>query len=587
MANDCNDNSITKNNQLQLYKKFDELMEVPDKLRKVISNTDDDLTGIRCEVSKISTRVNEALANNDASTANSFQVSEFVNGVTNVVNDQEEMGSISSATNVNNLKNDIENIKTDIEALKKEVYGDRSDGLSSREFQELQRTESEEKMRNSIRQIQNWIKEDTGKGVKSELTAHVEILREMESRLTTVENSPLAKSNGRDNISSAVIEKLENEQKALSESQDAVGEELDRFAKEAKGVQDAQNEVKKEVHSLKTALEAHNLAQNQHREQIDKDILDLRRDAHTIQQGVIERIENATQQSPTALHLTSTLDTRLAGLEGKFSVFQQNFDDSFSALSTSLAGLQQNHSTSFGNLHLLSNSVEGLKVGQSNLDARMNNISTESLARQMLGQLESVYPNLRNVEQNLTSFTTTTTRQATHNLEVDVRLSTLEQQSSTKIASIEGISHKELEDITGNVAAIKSDLEGSKKQFEASIIGLAKNIGNMKADIDQLQEAREKAQAVIENQQGVIENPNQETQELELRGHGPDKDLLDTNAEIVDVQKMAPTPSYNPPTTSGAERSKVTSHRKDNILSKASGLKRGKRKHVFEESDDD
>jgi uncharacterized small protein (DUF1192 family) len=132
----------------------------------------------------------------------------------------------------------------------------------------------------------------------------------------------------------------------------------------------------------------------------------LRRDLDALKSDYATKIEHqsrtlngvSTEQSSTSTSLTE-LKEKVEKLATSPSPLQ--YPNLVDPSQPTIAGILKNIEHIVGRLNIFYEQQEATQIGITSLDHRMNNINTTQLAHQILGQLETVYPNMQRAEQNM------------------------------------------------------------------------------------------------------------------------------------------------------------------------------------------
>jgi chromosome segregation ATPase len=123
--------------------------------------------------------------------------------------------------------------------------------------------------------------------------------------------------------------------------------------------------------------------------------------------------------------------------------------------------------------------IEGTEIALSGLNARMNNIHTEHLGRQIIGQLASAYPNLPTVDDSLTQLADWQTRHEPIISQCVQRLNDLFQtcESMGKLGQDSSTITK-LQNLENVVEGLKASVESSVKKLEGQVESIEHLVGS-------------------------------------------------------------------------------------------------------------
>jgi len=164
----------------------------------------------------------------------------------------------------------------------------------------------------------------------------------------------------------------------------------------------------------------------------------------------------------------------------------------------------------------LKSRIEGTDVALSSLNARMNNIHTEHLGRQIIGQLASAYPNLPAVDGLLTQLADWQTRyepiisqcvqQLNHSFQTCERMSNLGQDNLTKLQALEKV-----------VEGLKGSVETSVKKLQDQVESIERLVGfdGNETMTEVVKQCRSATAAVQEEFQGLKASVETSVKELE------------------------------------------------------------------------
>jgi uncharacterized coiled-coil DUF342 family protein len=247
------------------------------------------------------------------------------------------------------------------------------------------------------------------------------MLQTIEDRLTTLEGNQSKAATDPSGPSSTVFEGILNAQKNLEVRVDGLQESQDLaddiMGSEIQALKTKSQELEKFLHSL--------------REQHGQELSRVSSEMHGLKSDI-----GTAQATATA-----------AAASSNASMINTNLDDN----------------------KALRDRIEGAIMGLTNLDNRMNNITTEHLARQMLGQLDE---HTRGAESRL--------------IKLDTRVNSLEERSQAPPTTIPHSARLEIDALSTSLQSIQGDLSASKTEFTEHLKSLKDQVDEMDRRLETL-----------------------------------------------------------------------------------------------------
>lgn len=335
-----------------------------------------------------------------------------------------------------------------LEALSAEVFGDSNRKSLFKFVQVLE--DNEEKLRNGVRKLHDDIwGEDANAG-------------RLELRLRALEDRPRSGISS-ERLSDGSIDLLRNEIIGLRDGQEAADNLtaglIEKVIARTSSLESSSTELRKQLLHHLTRIDdiSHDLSSWKH------NVLDVGNGYNQLRLAVedITRRQTALTENGVSMQQVKDMDARLVA-------WRQDF----------------------------SNSLEHVNMGIRSLDHRYSNISTEPMCRQILGQVDNIYPHLRETNTQLGSFAITQLDivRRLGNLEGKINevkdgnlpLETIKQIDALKI-EIKSISDnsRSLSDV---MQTLQNDFEAAKKVLDKTQTSVLLNIPEVRAEVDDLKE---------------------------------------------------------------------------------------------------
>ncbi|APA05586.1 hypothetical protein SS1G_02100 [Sclerotinia sclerotiorum 1980 UF-70] len=253
-----------------------------------------------------------------------------------------------------------------------------------------------------------------------------------------------------------------------------------------------------------------------------QDVADFKRAFETyrhersqVDQAINQRVEKFGAEIQSLQKSNTVMEEQIKIITGKtesIPALQAGLDE----LLKNINALAQSSTLMDNQLNILTNNQNGNTIAITHLSSRMNNISTGDLAKSMMGQLEVLYPDLKNAERIISDLRM---QQSDHTIQLEKlnsRMIDFESQTTRK-QSPAAIGNPGTESLRQEVDALTKDQLNLEKSVTTYHSGLAALRKDLKALNDAVKDLDGQAEEQKKTLDGMRDELVEEVADLSVR----------------------------------------------------------------------